>query len=677
MRLLLLLGLCLVAIPALAQTAPRIGPTPVPFYTGNLSVDSFMHYWGTRKQPPVPQVTPDSIAQLKRISCFAVCDYLSWPLTEKAPGRWDFSLYRDNAAKLNAAGIKYNVFCWLQFPPKWYLDNPDFVPYRCLEHNEAVQQMSLWSPATRRIYHTFYAELAKALGNRIAFIRMAMPSEYGEIGYPVGMTAWLMPQPHVHPGFWCGDPEARKAFRADALKRYNTLAALNAAWGTGFKTRAEIEYPSVAPADVARCRRPEQKAARRRLLDFIDWYQQSWTDFMVWSASEVKRGFPGFGLPQRGKDLRTRHEIIASLGYGAEVPQYGNDEGRHVAAMKRAGLSAQTPGDIGYFATRRVSSACALYGVPYYTEPPGDVSRDREVQRIWMDASNGAQVYFDYPQNLDGARDLFVRYKPHLTGRRSLTDFGLLLPTTTQFLHTDWGWPPHLSGFAENVRDRLDYEVLDERMVADGGLRKLGIRVLAAADSEYLEEGTLRALIAWVRQGGLLIFLDAGPIRAIDGSDTVWNALRPKTMPVIDAAGEPYLDAKTIRREFGRRIGKGYVVALPGGPERIRDQVGVVAELHDNLASFLPGARNGRRIDTAFDGIIATLFTERILYYNPTDNPIAKEVVLRPEDFGGDVGKPATYLVRLEIGPHSIVDIPLLKDFEPHPHAASGKTASH
>jgi hypothetical protein len=649
--------LCLLAAaPAQRQggLAPEIGPTPIPFYTGNLSVDSFMYYFGTRKEPPAPQVTAESIAQLRRISCFAVCDYLSWPLVEKEPGRWDFSLYLDNAARLRAAGIEYNVFAWLHFPPKWYRDDPDFVPYRCLEHGLPVEQMSLWSPATRRVFREFYAHLAQAMGRDISFLRLGMPSEYGEIGYPVGMTNWLVPQEHVHPGFWCGDPYARRAFREFAMARYKTVRALNAAWGTAFGSANDIDFPSVAPDAVARLRAPEQAPARIRWLDFIDWYNQSWTDFLVWAAGVVKQSFPGFGVPPSDHDLRPRKEIIASLGYGAEAPATGNDQSRHIKAMRAAGLSAQTPGDIGYFATRRVSTACALYGVPYYTEPPGDVNRDREVQRIWMDASNGAQVFFDYPQNLDGARDLFAEYKEHLTGRRSITDLALLLPTTTLFLHPEWGWPPYLHGFSDVVRDVADFEVVDERMIADGALQRLGIRVVALADAEYLQAATLRSLTEWVRAGGVLAALQTAPVRTIDGSDTAWAKLAPRQI-----VGDTTTDLADVWRRCSRRVGKGAVVVLPGGPERIREQAAIVGRLYSDRASVLRGAKNAWRIDPDFDGVRASRLADRILYYNAGDQAVTKRVTLRAEDATAWGVAPERLSFNLQIAAHRIAVVRL------------------
>ncbi|MHB1459028.1 MAG: hypothetical protein ACYC0V_19130, partial [Armatimonadota bacterium] len=69
---------------------------------------------------------------------------------------------------------------------------------------------------------------------------------------------------------------------------------------------------------------------------------------------------------------------------------------------------------------------------------------------------------------------------------------------------------------------------------------------------------------------------------------------------------------------------------------------------------------NVRTIDGKLDGILSTLFRDRILYINSGDNAIRKTVTLRKEDFkGGKTGKPDKYEYDLTIEPHSIVDIKL------------------
>ena len=120
----------LLAVGALAARAdaasPTIGSTKIPFYTGNLSVIRFMMYWGTSKGPVPPSdwASPEHIVLLKRISCFADCDYQSWALAEQEKGKWDFAVYAKNADALRAAGLKYVVFCWVHFPPKWFASSP-------------------------------------------------------------------------------------------------------------------------------------------------------------------------------------------------------------------------------------------------------------------------------------------------------------------------------------------------------------------------------------------------------------------------------------------------------------------------------------------------------------------------------------------------------------------------
>lgn len=649
-----MLVLAVVFAAGLGQARPapaEIGPTPIPFYSGNLSVDHFMHYWGTRKEPGTTPVTPEVVAQLKRISCFAMCDYPSWSLLEREPGKWDFSLYRENAERLAASGIRYVPFCWLHFTPKWFMDAPEFVPYRCLEHGEPLTQLSLWAPATRRIYDEYYRRLAREMGESIAFIRLAMPSEYGEIGYPVGMTNWLVPQKHVHSGFWCGDPEARRHFRAWAMKRHGSVARLNSAWGTSFATAEAVEYP---PLDTTACREPANAGPRRRWLDFMDWYQDSWGEFIVWSAGIVKRHFPGFGLPQPGKDLRTRKEIIFSLGYGGETACFGNDEGRHVKAIRACGGSAQTPGDIGYFATRRVSTACRFYGAPYYTEPPGDVDRLREVRRIWMDASNGAQVYFDYPQNMDRARDVFVQYKRHLNGGRSVADIALVIASTTQWLHTDWGFPPYLIGLGDSMRGLFDYEVVDERMLAEGALTKLGIRVAVLSDAEYMEAPAIAALGNWVRAGGVLIVANGGTIRDVAGLDSAWRRLAPPAAP------ESALGGPDLWPQVSRRIGKGAVAGLPGPPTRQAEHARAIANIRDSLPQLLPDAPPvGPRVDVGDTGLLASVFPDRILFYNGSDKPVTGRIRLVGGGWGTTVGTPTARSVEVTVDAGAIGEIAL------------------
>jgi hypothetical protein len=584
-----------------------IGPTRIRFYSGNLSVGFFRGYWGTTKDGNKDGVTPDKIAVLKRCSCRAMCDYISWCTVEQKPGEWDWSFYRDNAEMLREAGIQYNVFCWLHFPPKWFLESDRFVGYQNLATGKTIPQLSLWSPETLKIYDEFYARLAKELGPQIAFIRLAMPSEYGEIGYCTGMTKWLAPQEGAEPGYWCGDRYAREDFAADCLRKYGDLAALNAAWGTSFKKSSDIAMPDV---DKAVKDAGKSAQARTRWLDFVDWYQQSWTDFMADAVKIVRKHF-------------ARKEIIISLGYGSEQACFGNDQGRHVKAMAELKVAAQTPGAIGYLATRRVSSACRVYDVPYFTEPPGGVPRDQQVLRIWMDASNGTQTWFDYLPNMDGARDLFVRYKRYLTGEPPRCELALWLPTWHQYLHPGESWPKYLGDVAEPLRDLCDYEVVDDHLLADGALERLGTRLLVVPEADCVSGPALRGIRRWVESGGVFIVLGNGDPAVRDGTDADWTELLGQLKVSPASLQKDQYDS--VWKDCAQPVGKGQVLRISRKELTPADTAKMVAHFRRHLGDYGPYS-GGVVADGEADGVWTTVFADKILFYNHGKESVSKKL---------------------------------------------------
>lgn len=660
-RLLCALGLVLVcsaAASAADKTAapkmpPAIGPTPIRFYSGNLSVGLFQHYWDTRKDDNYDPITPDKIAQLKRCNCTAMCDYLAWCTAEREPGQWDFSFYRNNADMLRKAGIKYNPFCWLHFPPKWYEQSDKFVPYQNQANGKTIPQMSLWSPETRRIYAEFYKRMAAALGQRVDFIRLAMPSEYGEIGYCTGMTKWLRPQPDAEPGYWCGDKHAHADFTRKMMARYGTIEAINKAWKKSYRSESDIAMPDVT-GDYSVWFKSD--TGRTHWLDFIEWYQQSWPEFMTEATQIVRKYYPN-------------KEIIFSLGYGEERAAQGNDIGRHVARMAQLKAAAQTPGAIGYLPTRRVSSACRAYGVPYYTEPPGAVSREQQVARIWMDASNGTQTWFDYPGNLDGARDVFVKYKRHLTGKPPVCDLGLWLPTYHHWLRPNEGYPVSMHDTANHIRDLCDYEVVDDGMIRDGALDKLAIRVLALIEAQCLDGQAIDALERWLQKGGVLITFEPKPAMIRNGDGSRWSQLIPNPPKPTDLIapkegagaaveiGETHWSMKKLWAT-GQSVGQGRVLVVPGADLNGRERSDIIAHFNHYLADYGPYA-NGPLIDGHRDRVQSTLLADRILMFNETDKPITRKLQLRATDFGGRVGTPTKLDQDITLKPNEIVAVSL------------------
>jgi hypothetical protein len=614
--------------------------TRIRFYSGNASVGWFMQYWGTAAAGgPTDAIDQPAIDRLQRCGCQAMCDYLAWCRIEESAGQWDWSFYRENARKLHAAGIQYSVFAWLHFPPRWFMETPDFVPYRCLEHGEDLQQLSLWAPATLRIYDEFYGRLARDLGEPVDFVRLAMPSEYGEIGYATGMTNWLVPQKHVHGGFWCGDPCARQDFREKMRARFVTLEALNERWGTAFAAWEDVAAPADPPGAAQAALDSRRPQDRRRWLDFVDWYQDAWGDFATAGTRIVQGHFPG-------------KEIILSLGYGAEPVSWGNDQSRHVKRMAEVGAAAQTPGDIGYFATRRVSTACRAHGVPYFTEPPGGVDRQRQARRLFYDISNGTQTWFDYPGNMDGARDLLAENIDNLSGQPPVCDVAYLMPSSWWWCHPQWQWPERTIQFSEMLRDRMDYEVVDELLVREGALRKLGIRVLVACEGDFMQAGTLQALAEWVRGGGVLALMGVESLEDLDGDTSVFRALAPEAASDGQDTGRVWA--------AGRAVGAGHVVAMRGSDAAATAaQQAVTLDLTYRLADLDPARRNALRVEEDVDGIVSTVFADRVLLFNDTDHVVQKTLNFRAGDFPAGKPRPPQWEMHLAIPAHRSVCVKL------------------
>ncbi len=606
----------------------------VRFYTGNLSVGYFMQYWGTGGILESDIPTDAWCKDMKSAGVSSACDYIGWCKVESEQGKFDWSLYNNNYEILKRNGLGYNVFCWLHFPPKWFMETPDYVPYRCVEHDRPIQMTSLWAPGTLKIYDRFYKALAERFGDKIEFIRLATPCEYGEIGYPNGMTRWLVPQIHAHDGYWCNDRFARADFADKMEYKYTDIGSLNKKWGTDFQSFSKIEYPEIAydktkyiaPLDMT----PQN---RRWILDFIGWYYDSQGEFVKKAVGIVRKYFP-------------KKEIIVSLGYGSQLTMYGNDDVGIAKICKELEISSQTPGNVGYICQKNISTPAHFYKIPYITEPPGDMNRNEEINRIWSDASNGIDTYFDYPQNLLGAKDVFHKYGDYLDGSKPVCDSAVFFPTSDHRLRTEH-WPARTIHGVNVLREFIDYDLVDERLIREKALRKY--KILIAYDGNIMEKSTIKALTEWIKSGGVMFIRDFGNIETVEGDKEIYKSFYPSLE--LSERNMPHLT---------RRIGKGYVTLIPSKPDDWRDFAAEVSGLAHNLSRNYPGTTDTILIDGKYDGVLTTLFKNRILLINQGDEPIQKTVVLRESDFKDSaLGKPDSYTAKLSIQPHTIAAIEL------------------
>ena len=78
------------------------------------------------------------------------------------------------------------------------------------------------------------------------------------------------------------------------------------------------------------------------------------------------------------------------------------------------------------------------------------------------------------------------------------------------------GFPEGLQQYAEDLRDRIDYDVLDERLVSDGFLD--AYRFLIWPVGKVVESATAGKIKAWVQHGGTLLIADIESIHTVEGA---------------------------------------------------------------------------------------------------------------------------------------------------------------
>lgn len=576
-----------------------VGPTPIPIKTGNLSVNLIM---AAARGEPRPDWTPgmdfDALHDLCNVS--VIEDYQCWLPLEPERGRFEWDYYRRNAEELRRRGMTYAVYPWLHFAPAWAMESEFWSPFVSLKNGRTTFAPSIWSPRTLALFDRYYRELHAAMGDLVGEIFVSMACDYGEVGYPIGMADWVVPAPYVGPDFWIGDEQARADFRADALERYPDLNALNAAWGTDFTTPEAIDYPPWCAAEgpdfaATQALPPAERAqVRRRWLDFVDWYLESMVDFAGAAVSVSRRYFAD-----------RPHEI--KIGFGSERVMFGADYTAFVARSRADGYTVRsTHGKLPPYFYKRFSTAARHYGVRLVTEPPSEVTRDEEIERIFKDATCGTSEYFDYPGNLLGATDIFARYAQYLQGEHSQPEVAFFFPTTDHRLRGAQALPQPLFDVTVHSRDQFDFDVVDERLVRDGALA-LHDRLVIVQGS-VVEADVLARLLEWQAAGGTIIAVEFGPMETVEGDAGPGQALLARAVRV--PAAEP-----------------------PALADAVAAAAGAVRPLLD-----------GRR-----DGVWTARLPSRILLYNSTAEPrtvtVAGVTVELPGRALGSVEEDGTVMV--------------------------------
>jgi len=335
-------------------------------------------------------------------------DHLS--TEETRPNVYDFKNADAMERMARQAGFDWAYFPHFAFPPPWYSQRIQYTRVRCLEHDQTVEAYSPWDPNFPYFVGRGYQILARHfLGTGVApavpppaktppALYVGIHGDYGECWLFIGARTGVPGQRedwqsrfgnlHNHVGWWCGDAQSRASFRNAMMAKYGGISALNAAWRTNFANAEAITYPSSPNA-----------GSRRYWLDWVNWYRQS-VSTMVDAISRIaRRHFP-------------TSLLMLPCGFGDEDPRTGADNSMlaKIAARYRMDLRSTHGGHRPFAENQasmlgRLASACRFYGVPFWTEPPGTITPDVQVARMFEAITLGARGHFDWAPNVQTGRE--------------------------------------------------------------------------------------------------------------------------------------------------------------------------------------------------------------------------------------------------------------------------------
>ncbi len=492
----------------------------VPIIIGNLGARAMIRQ--TKGQAADRDPLLDQLRRLADLGVTAVEDYIGWSQIEAIESKPDFSLYLHHQQVAKDAGLQYQAYLWMHALPRWMYQDNRFVPFRCLEHGQATQSPSIFAPQTRQLMQHFFALVQEGLGAGIDGITLAMPCDYGEVGYPTGMGAWVLACPeefqHCHEGYWCADDYALQSFQHSMLQKHGSLEALNKAWGTTHPDLQSLR-PLSNPASA--------KANAIYRQDFVDWYKLQVLTFMEQCIGDAKTSFPDIPLGMK-------------LGYGGERAMYGQDyHALSQLAQKHQLQIWSTHGSLPVHHHKRIQTLCRILQVPYFAEGLSELSRKQACDRLFEDAADGAQAFFEFFHSFHAHEQDYLQRMPFLRGEAPQVEVALLFNSSQQAMQPDLSIPQGLLALGDPLRDLLDYEILDEHLLQEDGALA-NYQVLVLPDPRPLRKASWDKLRAFAASGGMVVLPDLQASPEIMDAVLQWQGSGSKQMQVGFDHGEEW-----------------------------------------------------------------------------------------------------------------------------------------
>lgn len=573
--------------------------------------------------------------------------YVTWTDIEPIQDRVDFPAFDPLVAQILKHNLKWVPFLILgpyYATPEWFRESRHSVYSKCLEHNRECRIQSIWNPHLPKYVERFlslFADHYKDLGI-LESLLLGVSGNWGESIFPA--HGCFIGGSHVHPGWWCGDQHALNDFRRHGIEKYGSLDGVNQAWDTGFDHFEEISFPNVRQSlllaqyhriirQIPSTWKPLLKGLRSRLLeilsdrkplphsagmdnkslqaiagkkkyrlDFIQWYQNAMTAWSEYWIKTARKYFPsrplylvtgGEGEPMLGADFTAQAKVAARYRAGVRITNQDDTYGS------------------SFIRSRLVASASRSYHTYFSTEEAGYNRPHGVTMRIFDAVTSGARgIYFkgligtgtsvcdipDFPagEPTEGAAHLTANHG-HLTMGTPVIEVAVLYPSTSILLK-----PLGLQSLyyqCTKLRSAIDFDLVDERMIRDSKLFRY--RFLVVLKGGLLQDETIKAIVCWVANGGVLI----------SGRHIKLNALETGDAP----------DRKLFSdTDSPRKTGGGYTFRPDVRPSRYLSHV--IDALLNRTGEFpwrrLMDLTRGR------NGLYAGMLKDRIIYYDSRNSRI-------------------------------------------------------
>ena len=384
------------------------------------------------------------LKKFKEMGATSVQTYVAWKDIEKVPGQYDWSVFDRNAELISQAGLK-----WVPF----VITGPHYITPDYVRQDKSVVFAHCLKHGKDSTIPSIWSPGFRKI---IEGYLQAFADHYGKTGVlesvNVGITGDYGEAIFQVIGNWPGDYHAHAdMWCGDELAVADFRQSMKKLYVDSIEKLNADWGAHYADWNALQPFRQEDAPSVKAWLSELQWYRDSMTAYADWYLADD--AFSNFAV------------------------------------------------------TRMVSSACRFYGAFYGNEPAATVTPVGSLGRLFNAHAGGGRQLFLYSGNVfDGDKpnhgwDLLHGHQPYMTQFSPRVDMAVFYPTSAM---ATGKYEPEIF---VRMREFIDYDFVDERMVMDGAMDKYPMMVVFATDLARRE--VIERISKWVENGGILISINS------------------------------------------------------------------------------------------------------------------------------------------------------------------------